>query len=169
MHWSECDNCEVSLAYMPKSWTYDKIMKNMWDVGEEVNKVTISFLRQLLGVHKKTSNLAVLGETGKYPLSVKIFIHILKYWFRLKNSENSLLRASKEANMMQDHEGSQNWYKMVSFLLQATELQNTPVENDKIASKVINIFKKRIQNMYRNWWQDKLSSVEKQKTLPMKP
>ena len=52
---------------------------------------------------------------------------------------------------------------MVSFLLQATELQNTPVENEKIASKVIHIFKKRIQNRHKNWWQDKLSSVENRK------
>ena len=55
-------NCEVSLAYLPKCWTYEKFTKNMWDIGGEVNKVTLSFLRQMLGVHKKTPNLAILGE-----------------------------------------------------------------------------------------------------------
>ena len=65
-------NCEVSLAYMPKNWNYDKFKSNMWDVGGEVNKVTLSFLRQLLGVHKKTPNLVILAETGEYPLSINI-------------------------------------------------------------------------------------------------
>ena len=46
-------NCEISLAYMPKSWSYEKFKNKMWDRGAEVNKVTLSFLRQLLGVHKK--------------------------------------------------------------------------------------------------------------------
>ena len=32
-------NCEVSLAYMPKTWTYDKFKNNMWSIGNEVNKV----------------------------------------------------------------------------------------------------------------------------------
>ena len=88
-------NCEVSLAYIPKSWTYSKFENNMWNVECDVNKVTLSFLRQLLGVHKKTSSLALLGETGKYPLSVKIFQLIVKYWFRMTYSENTFLQACK--------------------------------------------------------------------------
>ena len=81
----------------------------MWDIGGEVNKVTLSFLRQLLGVNKKTSNLAIMGETGKYPLAVNVFTHILKYWFRLKFSENKLLNAAKSANLSLDSLGLQNW------------------------------------------------------------
>ena len=44
----------------------------MWEIGRELNKVIIGFLRQLLGVHKKTTNLAILAETGKYPIAIKI-------------------------------------------------------------------------------------------------
>ena len=82
-------NCEVSLAYIPKSWTFEKFKLKIWDVGDDVNKVTSSFLRQLLGVHKKTPNLAILGETGKYPISIKIFTQILKYWYRLSYTDKS--------------------------------------------------------------------------------
>ena len=108
-------NCEVSLAYITKSWTYEKFKNEMWDVGSEVNKVILSFLRQTLGVHKKTSNLAIFGETGKYPISVKIFVHILKYWYRLKYSENPLLKASKDANIAQDNEECKTGIKWFVF------------------------------------------------------
>ena len=89
----------------------------MWEVGAEVNMVTLNFLRQLLGVHKKTPNLAIMGETGKYPLSLKVYIQIFKYWSRLSTSENELLKASMEANMMLDQQGHQNWLKVNQNLL----------------------------------------------------
>ena len=71
-------NCEVSLAYVPKCWNFERFKSRMWEVGAEVNMVTLNFLRQLLGVHKKTPNLAIMGETGKYPLSLKVYIQIFK-------------------------------------------------------------------------------------------
>ena len=156
-------NCEVSLAYLPKCWTYEKFIKNMWEIGGEVNKVTLSFLRQMLGVHKKTPNLAILGETGKFPISINIFIHIIKYWFRLSFSENKLLEASKEANLTQDHLGRQNWYKIVKFLLKATSLNDIPVANENEAGKIITKFKEKIKMMYRQWWLEKMMSVENRK------
>ena len=48
----------------------------MWDHGTEINKVCMNFLRQILGVHKKTSNIALMTETGKYPTIMKVFLHI---------------------------------------------------------------------------------------------
>ena len=115
----------------------------MWDVGSEVNKVTLSFLRQTLGVHKKTSNMAIFGETGKYPISIKIFVHILKYWYRLKYSENPLLKACKVANIAQDQRGMQNWHKMVRFLLKITDLDNITDQSEKEAQKIIALFKQK--------------------------
>lgn len=156
-------NCEVSLAYIPKSWTFEKFKLKIWDVGDDVNKVTLSFLRQLLGVHKKTPNLAILGETGKYPISIKIFTQILKYWYRLSYTDKSFLLAAKQTNMEQDQAGLQNWYKMVKYLLKATDLENETVENEKQAEKVINKFKIKIRKMYDEWWFDKMSSVENRK------
>ena len=46
-------NCEISEAYMPKTWDFKKFKTNMWDMGKEINQVTIGFIRQLLGVNKK--------------------------------------------------------------------------------------------------------------------
>ena len=72
-------SCEVALAIIPKSLDYNKFYLNMWEHGSEINKVCMSFLRQLLGVHKKTSNLALMSETGKFPPIMKVYIQIYKY------------------------------------------------------------------------------------------
>ena len=41
-------NCEVALAYLPKTWDYTRFVLDIWDHGGEINKVTTSFLRQLV-------------------------------------------------------------------------------------------------------------------------
>ena len=90
-------------------------LKNMWDIGKEVNKVTLSFLRQVLGVHKKTTNIAILSETGKYPVAMKIFVHIIKYWLRLHTTDNKLLLAAKKSNLEQDKKNKQSWTRIVAY------------------------------------------------------
>ena len=88
-------NCEIAHAYMPKTWTYKKFTEKIWDTGDEINKVITSFVRQILGVHKKSSTLAILAETGKYPISIKIMTQIIRYWIRLDTSEDILLTATR--------------------------------------------------------------------------
>ena len=46
-------NCEVTEAFMPDAWNYEKFKNKIWDSGHELNKANLSFLRQILGVHKK--------------------------------------------------------------------------------------------------------------------
>ena len=46
---------------------------------------------QVLGVRKQTSNIAVYGELGRFPLVVLRKIRILKYWFKILNAPESLL------------------------------------------------------------------------------
>ena len=156
-------NCEVSLAYIPRSWSFEKFKNKIWETGAEVNKVVLSFLRQLLGVHKKTSNLAILGETGKYPLSLKIYVHIFKYWSRLSTSENELLKACKETNMVLDQLGHQNWLRLIQYLMQLTDMNCNFSQNELENKKIAKIFQQKIQNIYQNWWTEKLKSVENRK------
>ena len=57
----------------------------MWGRKMEINKVLENYIRQLLGVGKKTSTKGRLIECGKYPLCMKVFIHIIRYWISLKS------------------------------------------------------------------------------------
>ena len=64
----------------------------MWNRKTEVSKVVHNFMTQLLGIGKKTSNNGILAECGKYPLGMKIFILIFRYWIRLRASENKYMQ-----------------------------------------------------------------------------
>ena len=58
-------------------------------------KVHLSFLKWALGVHKKTSNVGVWGETGRYPLIYQSIRQTLNYYKHLlKAPKNSLVSAA---------------------------------------------------------------------------
>ena len=46
-------NCEITQAFLPNTLSYTDFQKNMWKNENQINKVTNSFLRQILGVGKK--------------------------------------------------------------------------------------------------------------------
>ncbi len=113
-------NCEIALAYLPKTWDCSKFGIDIWDHGKEINKVTMSFLRQLLGVHKKTSNIGIMSETGKHPIMMKAYTQIFKYWLRLKNTENKLLKEALKINIEDHTKGKKSWLKIIEFLKKVT-------------------------------------------------
>ena len=89
-------NCEITVAFMPKKWTYECFIDNMWNMKLEINRVVHNFIKQILGVGKKTSTNGILAECGKYPLSMKIYILIIRYWLRLCTSKNKYMQKTKE-------------------------------------------------------------------------
>ena len=37
-------NVEITGAYIPNNWNYEKFLQHMWEIGKEANKVVIVFL-----------------------------------------------------------------------------------------------------------------------------
>ena len=121
---------------------------NMWDHGTEINKVCMNFLRQILGVHKKTSNIALMTETGKYPTIMKVFLHIYKYWQRLESSTNTFLTEAHKMNVQNYAKGQTNWYKIIDFF---QKLTNNKTED---TNKARHLFKESMDIMFNLWWED---------------
>ena len=87
------------LLYACEAWA-DSI-KNESDISKLINKnpieqFQIRVLKQLLGVHKKTTNLAILVELGRHPLSLSIEYQAIKYFLRFANPTSILLNAQYE-------------------------------------------------------------------------
>ncbi len=151
-------NSEITCAYMPASWTYEKFTEKIWEIGAEMNKVILGFLRQILGVGKKTTNIAIHGETGKYPISIKIFTHIIKYWLRLKGEDVSdLLKETYELNNRDQMAGKQNWLKIVEYLKKYTNMAMIGPDCCKTAK----LFKHKIQTKYNTWWSTEIKNTSK--------
>ena len=145
-------NCEISEAYLPKKWDLKKFQANIWEVGKEVNQVTLGFIRQLLGVNKKSTNIAVLAEIGKYPICIKIFGRIIKYWARISTSKNQLLAESYKASMIENINGRQHWLKFVDFLTETVSLGDEPNTNQIHNKKLVKNFKISIRLLFEAWW-----------------
>ena len=55
----------------------------------------LNFLKES-GVHKKSTNVAVLSELGRFPIHYQIIKQMIGYWHHLENLESSfpLLKAA---------------------------------------------------------------------------
>ena len=51
----------------------------------------MKFLKRILGVKTQTPNCAVLGELGRYPLSLIAKERSVKYWLKIMNNPTSIL------------------------------------------------------------------------------
>jgi hypothetical protein len=71
------------LLYGSEIWGFHK--------AADIERVHLKFLKQLLGVKQQTPNVAVLGEFGRFPMDVMRKIRIIKYWFKVMKTPNSLV------------------------------------------------------------------------------
>jgi hypothetical protein len=79
-------------------------------------------MKHILGVHSKTSNLAIHTELGLTPLCFKAFKLMFKYYKRLRIIESSteyiydLLRSASEENKTLKSENCPSWERSVEQL-----------------------------------------------------
>ena len=83
------------MLYACEAWMDSlKHEKNINDMlcKNNLENFHICVLKRLLGVHKKTTNISILLETGTHPITLSAHIQSIKYFFRLPTTaKNSLL------------------------------------------------------------------------------
>ena len=52
------------------------------------------FLRYVLGVQRNTNRVMLYFETGRMPLYINHFIRMFKYWFKMLQTSNCVLKAA---------------------------------------------------------------------------
>lgn len=84
----------------------------------ECAKTSIKFYKYILGVHKRSTNLAVYDELGRTPYFIDIICAIIKYFNRRKAmDDDSLLAQTLEASKEMHESGKQCWYTGFLFIL----------------------------------------------------
>ena len=63
-----------------KITTFEMFKNKMFKLTNEVEKFHLKFCKRILGVHSKSTNVAVYAELGRLPLIVPISVQIVKYW-----------------------------------------------------------------------------------------
>ena len=105
-----------------------------------LEKIQLKFLKRLLGVRIQTSTVAILADTGKFPLIYRQQASAIKYWNRLKNGHcPELLKKCYEIQIILKQKKSACWlskiYQVITHI-GITDLDPNP--ND-----IINLLFKR--------------------------
>ena len=66
-----------------KTKSYESFKSNFFKNIKEIERIQLGFYKIILGVHSKTTNLAVYAELGKFPLISQVSTFVAKYWLRI--------------------------------------------------------------------------------------
>ena len=80
-------NCEILNQIPDKKidqlLSRKKCLENLY-FESPAEKLNLHLCRNILGLSKKSSSLAILGELGQFPIEILCFTKMIKYWHRLK-------------------------------------------------------------------------------------
>ena len=85
--------------------------------SKELERIHLKFLKYILCVKSSTSNMAVYGELGRYPLYISRYVRIIKYWTKVVQTENIIIKSLYDVMMQQMKKGEVNWASKVKYLL----------------------------------------------------
>ena len=139
--------------------------------SSEVEKLFSKFCKHLLGVHKNTTNIAVHGELGTYPLHIDIKIKMVLYFLYLRDKDNEILSGTlTELQKINSDRGSSGIKKMEQLIAE----YNLDITTYKYGSKNENfhhqllsrnslriVLKKKLQTSFLEEWDVKTFSTSK--------
>jgi hypothetical protein len=92
------DDCYNHETLLPLFDTYVKCILNygceVWGyhTAPDIEKIHLYFLKRILKVRKSTVNTMVYCELGRLPLYVERQCKMVKYWTKLLNTKNCILK-----------------------------------------------------------------------------
>ena len=117
------NNVSATLGYVPSKIALGNFDSHIlpvleygspvWFTGCEIGvleKVQLAYLKSLLGVRKQTASVAVLAETGRFPLLIRQKVAAIHYFFRiLRLPSDSLLHTALMTLIDLSNQGQYNW------------------------------------------------------------
>ena len=97
------------LSYSCEIWGYHSAI--------DIEKVHIDFCKRVLGVSKKCTNMMVFAELGRFPLNTSRKFRIIKYWLKILNTNNCILKSCYELLLDDINLPRFNWANAVKNIL----------------------------------------------------
>ena len=90
-------------------WGITMKTKDITEIGSEIwERFHLRVCKNMLGVHKNTTNIAVLSEMGRYPLSHDIHKQMTKFFLRFEDMAGTRL-AKKAFEEQKNSKNDKNW------------------------------------------------------------
>lgn len=161
------DSCEVVIRLQHYEDKLDLMRKQsrcknvtieycLSDNIHECEKVHTSFCKYVLGMSKYSSNYAVLGELGRVPLTHKITLSHVNYWYALQEAPlNLLLRNAYKECQTANHE----FIESIRYILSINGMGNFINGNMKLTKVGLkNLLGQRLKDQYLQDYESKLRS-----------
>ena len=123
--------------------------------------VHIKFGKFSLGVGKRTTNIAVLGELGRYPLLFEVILNIFRYFEYLLKSEDVLLSEALKVSKSLKSLNINSWYGSIESLMQYINIDVKKVKNMKIDLK--SLIYSKLKQKYNFVWRSEIYDDRKNK------
>ena len=157
------------LLYGSEIWGYQSKIDN------KIERVQTMFGKHILGVHRKSTNAAVLGELGIRTLNIDMQINTLKFYDYLEQNKNNLIKDA----LLENINDNTPWYRNIKTLNDELHFDRNLLFNkdsckdDKTYkeltqknNKLIKKFcKKQLTSIHDEEWKNKILQMSKMKFI----
>ena len=117
-------NSEIwGTSFLPQNPNVPNLIGNTALSRHSIENLHHIFLKILLGVPTRTANWAVISETGRYPLALRAWEGVIKYWHHVGNTQSSILSAALSTNVYLHKEGHTTWFSYLERILKYFNLE----------------------------------------------
>jgi hypothetical protein len=139
------------LSYSSEVWGFTK--------NKDIERIHLKFCKRILNVKLSSSSVAIYGELGRYPLYVNRCVKIVKYFLKIKNSNNCIISKVYELLLEDLCNNKINWVSKVKKLLYEHGFGyvfETPLTVN--VNHFITLFRQRLIDTFTQNWSSDLES-----------
>ena len=146
--------CEISGPFLLGKITSFKTFKtSIFKITNQIEKLHLKFCKRILGVHSKSTNLAVYGEIGRTPLIVQIATFIAKFGIKSPTLTNNLASDAARVCMQSNLQP----VLFTKYLLQLCNIKIDNFQDFTIPSdQQENFFYSLIHEYFIKYWKEQI-------------
>ena len=138
------------LGYSCETWGKSK--------SKDIERIHLKFCKRILCVNNRSCNMAVYGELGRYPLYITRYIRIVKYWFKIMNSNNIIIQDVYNDAYGDYLKGKKNWVSDVKSIFDDFGFSEVFINPTFDLKEFVPLLKERMIDCFKQEWFAKISN-----------
>jgi hypothetical protein len=165
---------KLSLSTQVKCQLFDAFVGSIlsygceaWGFGKSkiIERVHLKFCKTILKVKNSTCSNGVYGDLGRYPLYVNRHVRIIKFWCKVVQSDNIIIKFLYKDMLEQYNNGKRNWASNVKTLLDSYGYSNVFDNPSEMNLCMFHReFKLRVIDVFKQHW---INSIDQSTSLPL--
>ena len=146
-------NCEIWGPYLlGKIDRFDQFKNKMFKIRNATEKLHLKFCKRIMGVHPKSTNLAVYAELGRTPFILQVYTMLVKFWLRINDQSfnDTLVGEARNVCIAMN-------LQPVALTTHLLELCDENINSGFVQLKnFCHYLKHELKNFYINYWKEQI-------------